>query len=251
MVEVRRTVVAKLDVDDSDATLLHETVGEYLWVSHYVVRDAWQATTNPPQKLHDRTYTDVREQTRLQANLVYSSRNRAAEVIKGATARWKGGKEASQSPFTTPSVRYGKRSATFHDDYVSLSIVNGRIEAEYVLQTENDNPQTKCLRNDEYEIMDATLQYRDVTGTFFNHIGTKAHVESEIPDEGNAENSVVFGVDLGIEQIAVTSTGMFWSGDYLTHRRREYERVRSDFQRTVQSQSIEQSNGWATERHGG
>ena len=38
--------------------------------------------------------------------------------------------------------------------------------------------------------------------------------------------------DLGIEQIAVTSTGRFWSGDYLTHRRREYERVRGDLQRT-------------------
>jgi hypothetical protein len=39
-------------------------------------------------------------------------------------------------------------------------------------------------------------------------------------------------VDLGIEQIAVTSTGMFWSGDPLNHRRREYERVRGELQRT-------------------
>jgi IS605 OrfB family transposase len=57
-------------------------------------------------------------------------------------------------------------------------------------------------------------------------------VESEIPDEPDVEHSTVLGVDLGIEQIAVTSTGMFWSGDYLNHRRREYERVRGDLQRT-------------------
>jgi len=31
MAAVRRTVVVKIDVDDSDATLLHETVEEYLW----------------------------------------------------------------------------------------------------------------------------------------------------------------------------------------------------------------------------
>jgi len=75
------------------------------------------------------------------------------------------------------------------------------------------------------------LLYRDATDTFF-HIGTKTHIESEISDEGDAENSTVLGVDLGIEQIAVTSTGMFWSGDYLNHRRREYECVRGDLQRT-------------------
>ena len=174
----------------------------------------------------------MREQTRLQANLVQSARNRAAEAIKGVISRWKKGKKASQPHFTTPSVRYDKRSATFHVDRVSLSTVNGRIEAEYVLPPEGENPQTTYLRNDEYEITGATLQYRDATDTFFLHIGTKTDVESEIPDEGDAENSTVLGVDLGIEQIAVTSTGMFWSGGYLTHRRREYERVRAGLQRT-------------------
>ncbi|MBP1986333.1 RNA-guided endonuclease InsQ/TnpB family protein [Halolamina salifodinae] len=234
MAEVRRTVIVKLDIDGSDATLLHETVEEYLLACNYVVQDAWQDDYKPTSKteLHDRTYSDVREQTRLQANLVQSARNRAAEAIKGVVARWENGKEASQPHFTTPSVHYDKRSATFHDDRVSLSTVNGRVEAEYALPPEGDNPQTKYLRNDEYEVTGATLQYRDATDTFFLHIGTKAEVESEIPDDGDAENSTVLGVDLGIEQIAITSTGQFWSGGYLNHRRREYERVRGDLQQT-------------------
>jgi putative transposase len=234
MVEVRRTVVVKLDIDDSDAPLLHETVEEYLWACNYVVRDAWEDDYKPTSKtkLHDRTYSDVREQTRLQANLVQSARNRAAEAIKGVVARWQNGKTASQPNFTTPSVRYDKRSATFHNDYVSLSTVNGRIEAEYALPPEGDNPQTEYLRNDEYEVTGATLQYRNEADTFFLHIGTKAEVESEIPNDGDAEHNRVLGVDLGIEQIAVTSTGRFWSGDYLNHRRREYERVCGDLQRT-------------------
>jgi transposase, IS605 OrfB family, central region len=233
-VEIRRTAIIKLDVDDSDAPHLHETIEEYLWACNYVVQDAWQDDYKPTSKteLHRRTYRDVREQTRLQANLVQSARNRAAEAIKGVVARWQNGKKASQPHFTTPSVRYDKRSATFHDGHISLSTVNGRIEAEYVLPPEGDNPHTRYLRNDEYEVTGATLQYRDATDTFFLHIGTKADVESEIPDEGDAEHSTVLGVDLGIEQIAVTSTGMFWSGDYLNHRRREYERVRDDLQRT-------------------
>ncbi|WP_126663247.1 RNA-guided endonuclease InsQ/TnpB family protein [Haloterrigena salifodinae] len=234
MAEVRRTVVVKLDVDDSDATLLHETVEEYLWACNYVVRDAWKDDYKPTSKtkLHERTYSAVRNETRLQANLVQSARNKAAEAIKGVVARWKAGKRASQPHFTTPSVRYDKRSATFHDDYVSLSTVNGRVEADYVLPPEGENPHTTYLRNDDYEVTGATLQYRDATDTFYLHIGTKADMESEIPDESDTEHSTVLGVDLGIEQLAVTSTGMFWNGAYLNHRRREYERIRGNLQQT-------------------
>jgi predicted transposase len=234
MAEVRRTVVVKLDVDDSDATLLHDTADEFLDAANYVVRDAWQEEQIPTakQELHDRTYSEVREQTRLQANLVQAARNKAAEAIRGVLARWKQGKRASQPHFTAFSVRYDKRSATFHEDHVSLSTVNGRIKAEYVLPPEGDNPQTTYLRNDDYEVTGATLQYRDATDTFYLHIGTKADAESEMPDDGDAEHSTVLGVDLGIEQIAVTSTGLFWNGGYLNHRRREYERVRGDLQRT-------------------
>jgi len=234
MAEVRRTVVVKLDVDNSDEALLHETVEEYLWAANYVVRDAWKDDYKPTSKtkLHDRTYSAVRDQTRLQANLVQSARNRAAEAIKSVVARWQNGKKASQPHFTTPSVRYDKRSATFHDDHVSLSTVDGRIEARYVLPPEGDNPQTEYLRNDKYEVTGATLQYRDPTSTYYLYIGTKADVESEMPDDGDTGHSTVLGVDLGIEQIAVTSTGMFWSGGYLNHRRREYERVRGALQQT-------------------
>ena len=234
MVEMRRTVVVKLDMDDSDATLLHKTVKQYLWACNYVVQDAWKDDYKPTskRKLHNRTYDDVRDQTRLQANLVQSARNKAAEAIKSVVERWKQGKQASKPNFTTPSIRYDKRSATFHDDHVSLSTVNGRIDVEYILPPEGDNPQTSYLRNNDYEVTGATLQYRETADTFFLHIGTKAEMESEIPDTGGAGHSTVLGVDLGIEQLAVTSTGQFWSGGYLNHRRREYERVRGDLQRT-------------------
>jgi putative transposase len=234
MAELRRTVVVKLEVTDSDATALHETIEEYLWAANYVVDDAWQDEYKPTSKqtLHDRTYADVREQTRLQANLVQSARNRAAEAIKGVVARWQNGKQASRPQFSTPSVRYDKRSATFHDDHVSLSTVEGRIEAAYVLPPEGDNPHTEYLRNEDYEVTGATLQYRDDSDTFYLHVGTTAEVEPEMSATGDPEHSTVLGVDLGIEQLAVTSTGSFWSGDYLNHRRREYERVRGDLQQT-------------------
>lgn len=236
MVEMRRTVIVKLDITDSDAILLHETIDEYLWAANYVVREAWQDDYKPTskQELHERTYTAVREQTRLQANLVQSARNRATEAIQGVVARWQDGKQASRPHFTSPSVRYDQRSATIKDDCVTLSTVEGRITTEYVLPPEGVNPHTEYLIDDDYTVTGATLQYREATDTFYLHIGTKADVESEIPNDskGDAEHTTVLGVDLGIEQIAVTSTGRFWSGGYLNHRRQEFERIRGNLQQT-------------------
>jgi putative transposase len=49
--------------------------------------------------------------------------------------------------------------------------------------------------------------YRD--GEFSLHVRTKADVEFETADDGNDEHSTVLGVALGIENVAVTSTGDF------------------------------------------
>lgn len=56
--EVRRTVRVKLDVTESDAALLEETIDEFLWAANYVVDNAWQGeskTTNKAQ-LQEETY---------------------------------------------------------------------------------------------------------------------------------------------------------------------------------------------------
>ena len=41
----------------------------------------------------------------------------------------------------------------------------------------------------------------------------------------------VLGVELGVENIAVTLTGVFWSGAELYHGRREYEKRRASMQK--------------------
>lgn len=187
----------------------------------------------------------------MQANLVQSARNRAAEAIQSVVNRWQDGKQASRPHFISPSVQYDKRSATFHDDHVSLSTVGGRINAEFVLPPGDENPQTTYLRNDDYEVTGAVLRYREATDTFYLHVGTKADVEFEIPDHptGDAEHTTVLGVDLGIDQLAVTSTGTFWGGGYLKHRRREYERIRGKLQQAGTEsahRTVEQMSGRET-----
>jgi IS605 OrfB family transposase len=228
--EVRRTVPVKLDVTESDADLLHETIDQFRDAANHVVRharddDGYVITSK--RRLHDRTYADVREATDLHANLVQAARSRAAEALKSVTAKWKRGKHASLPRFSSPFLEYDKRSATFHADHASLSTVGGRITAEYVLPGETrDTPHSQYLVSDEYETTGATLHYRETTDEFYLHVRTKADVDAPDPPE----NGTVLGVDLGVENIAVTSTGVFWSGSELDHWHREYETRRASMQ---------------------
>lgn len=228
--DVRRTVPVKLDVSDADAELLHETFAEFRNAANYVVSHARDDSGNietSKQRLHERTYHDVREQTEIQANLVQAARSRAADALKSVLARWSDGEYASLPTFTADFTEYDKRSATFHEDYVSLSTVDGRVEAEYVLPPDTDGtPFGEYVASDDYAVGGATLHHRD--GAFYLHIRTTADMDEPEP----AEHPTVLGVDLGIENVAVTSTGAFWSGGLLNHRREQYEQVRGGLQQT-------------------
>ncbi len=62
------------------------------------------------------------------------------------------------------------------------------------------------------------------------HIYCKREVESDTPDQAT-KNGTVLGIDLGVTNLAVTSTGTFWTGDEFDHWRREYEKRRGGLQR--------------------
>jgi hypothetical protein len=70
--ETSQTVSVKLDVTDEVANLLHETIDEFLWAANHVVNAAyggeWAETRS--SILHNTTYDEVREQTRLHSNHV-------------------------------------------------------------------------------------------------------------------------------------------------------------------------------------
>ncbi|SNR75656.1 transposase, IS605 OrfB family, central region [Halorubrum ezzemoulense] len=227
--EVRRTVPVTLDVDSPDAVLLEETIDEFLWAAQYVTDHAFQEeyVTTSKATLNDDTYDDVREATNLHSNHVQSARNKAAEACESVVERWKQGKKASKPHFTSPHLVYESRTATFHDGYVSLATIDGRIEADYVLpENPEDTPHQQYLFNDDFEITSAELHRQH--GEWQLHICCTADVESDTSAQATTENGTVLGVDLGVNQLAVASTGRFWSGDEFDHWRREYEKRRGD-----------------------
>ena len=192
---------------------------------------AWKITDK--QTLNDLTYHDVRADSPLPANLVQAARNRAAEAVKGVIERWKNGKKASKPHFTSRFASYDARTVTVNDDHATLATIDGRVTAEFVLPDEQrDTPHSAYLFNDAYDVKGATLHYDTVEDYFYRHVRTKPAVENDETEQGNAKHVSVLGVDLGITNIATTSTGTFWSGRELNHWHREYENRRGSLQQT-------------------
>lgn len=229
---IRRTVVVKLAVPDERRDDLRETTERFREAAQLVADRAFERNDDgyvitSKTKLHELTYQQVCEATDgLNADLVCAARNYAADSVKGVMSAWQNGKDATQPTFTANTVVYNKKAVTYYEDHCTLASVDGRVNAEYVLPPEGDNPQTNYLRNDEWELRESTLHYRD--GEYYLHVG----VAKDDDELENAEGGTVLGVDLGVKTIAATSTGRMWSGGYLNHRRREYERLRGSLQQT-------------------
>ena len=100
---VRRTVPVKLDVDSDDAARLRETVDELLWAANYVVDHAWQGEhkTTSKARLQAETYDEVRDRTRLHANLVQNAPTEAADAVQGVVARRNQGEYAGKPHFSS------------------------------------------------------------------------------------------------------------------------------------------------------
>jgi len=140
----------------------------------------------------------------------------------------------SQPEFTSWSVLYDKRSATLYRNKVSLSTVNGRVECEFEFPSDSPTPYERYVLSEEFEFRASTLQYDAVDNEFYFNITTRKY-DSEAdgePSEGSedTQHQTVLGIDLGVTNLAVSSTGRFWQGDDYDHWCREFEKRRGEMQ---------------------
>ncbi|MDZ7746879.1 MAG: transposase [Halobacteriales archaeon] len=227
--EVRRTAVIKLDTPAGADSLLRETVEQFKHCANTASEWCWHGDdgyhVTSKAKAERALYDRLRDETDLTANLVQKGIRRAVEAIKSGVSRLERGESTSQPHFSADSAVYDKRSATFHRDHVSLSTPDGRVECEYILPDDSETPPTKYVANEDYEFRMAHLQYRD--GDWYLHASMRKVEEDTEPD---TEHRTVLGVDLGVNNLAVASTGTFWSADEFNHWRREYEKRRGSLQ---------------------
>jgi len=171
----------------------------------------------------------VREDTDLGSQHAILATHQAAQAITGCIERRSKGEKVSKPTFTAPTVKYDTRTMTlFDDDTVSLSTTKDRVRCPLALPDADDGYQRQYLDSDEWSVTESTLTARD--GEFFLHIGFPRPKNDT--ERSTAEDGTVLGVDLGIENLAITSTAYFFSGRELSHRLREFETVRAELQQT-------------------
>ena len=196
------------------------------------VEEGWNENglkTYKKYKLQEKIYNKIREKTNLQANLVIRAIARGAQAIKGCVERLKQGLKASKPEFTSDSIAYDKRTLSVYpeDRKCTISTINGRIDGEFMLPEELNHYYDKYL-NGDWDITQSTIEKHEYEDEkpFYLHLG----LEKEGKDE-EREDPTVMGVDLGINNLAVTSTGRFFEGDELFDERKRFEKIRGKLQR--------------------
>lgn len=216
-----RTAITRVSLDDDQHDLLLETVTEWRRACQIAVNAAWGVCSSA-SAVQSLTYDRIRERTTLGSQHTILATRQAAAAIR-ASHEQDGGKPQ----FTAPTITYDKRSMTVFDDWsVSLATVDGRVECELALPEDEDGYQYTYLRSDDWELTESTLTLCD--GSVSLHLGFR---RPAVSTEGWTENGTVLGVDLGIEQLAVTSTARFFSGSELRHRHDQFERIRASLPR--------------------
>jgi IS605 OrfB family transposase len=239
---VRRTAITRLEVTDEQRDLLEETITEWKRGCQIATDMAW-GECNAKSDVQPLAYDTVREHTDLGSQHAILATHQAAQAITGCLERRSKGKKVSKPTFTAPTVKYDTRTLTlFDDDTVSLSTTESRIRCDLALPDADDGYQRQYLDADEWSVTESTLTARD--GDYFLHIGFRRHKTDA--ERNTAEDGTVLGVDLGIENLAVTSTAYFFSGREVTHDLREFEKVRAGLQQTgtrSAHRTLEQSSG--------
>ena len=120
---------------------------------------------------------------------------------------------------------YDTRSATFYRNNVSLATVEGRVEPSFILPADSPTPYERYVLSEDYEFRESTLRYDAATDGFYLHISTRRidADAAEVPADTGHSDQTVLGIDLGVNSLAVSSTGRFWHGDDYDHWCREFE----------------------------
>ena len=192
---------------------LIETMQQYSQSANKVIDFGWNIHTDDKRELHDLTYYKIRKETQLPAQLVCSSRDKAVEVLKAS--KFKHSKPIMNKYLT---IRYDARSFALKNTkegyYVSLSTIYGRIK----IPIEIPEYYWKYL---DWKVCSADLLYNK--GLFLHIVFSRDIISPKI-------SGGFLGVDVGINNVAVTSDKRFFSAKQIKRRKIMFKHLRAKLQ---------------------
>jgi len=237
-------MVKTIKIPVGDVSFLKEQASRYAEVFNHVISYGLDNGVTNGVELHHKTYNIFsKREDFLPSQLIISARVKATETIKGwltlkkkrdkqivkqqeAIARGKHIrhplKEISR-PLSKGilSVRYDARSFTvdFKNRIISFSSIQGRQRIGF-----NENPYYAQYTNVTHKVCSADLCWSKKSHCFF------FHVVLEFPDVPVQSPSKVLGVDLGLNNLAVSSDGKFYLKHHVRDRVSRFRGLKSRLQ---------------------
>jgi len=207
-----RTIRCKLITPEADLPVLNELFSRYAEACSEIAQWGRDNRESNAIRLHHALYRKIKTDYGLTSNLVVTALRRAAGSLKTAKLRGKFEFRATFVYLDRDTFRM-----ILKKNEISYSTHEGRKRAVLDIgdyQREALASASKC--------QSATL-VRTRNGQFFVNI----FIESEVPD---ATGGGVLGVDLGIRNIAVTSTGKKFDGKAVREYREKRWKIRASLQ---------------------
>lgn len=202
----------KVLVEAQVKTVLEQTITQFTESFNRVCAFGWQQPKINGVELHKATYYDERAKTGLPSQLTVSARMKATEALLSAKTKlkkvekrnpWRIAKGLKPKTVKCPQskfcpVRYDNHASTINlkNGTATLSSLSGRQKVNLLV---SDYHQQRS----GYQVKSADLCIDRKHRMFL-------HVVVEIPDVIVPDNSLVTGVDLGINRPAVTSDNLFF-----------------------------------------
>ena len=207
-----RTICCKLVTTPPSAEALKETSQFFSDACNHVLTIATSAKTHNAIKLHKLCYVDVRKLFGLSANLAVRTIRRVVSCMTRLQ-----GKRKSPKKFQPKSIDYDARIFSYKeaDESVSLTTTRGRISLPMLL----GEYQRRALKGQN-----------PTSATVINKAGTwYIHIVVEFAGD-SMDGDGIMGVDLGVNNIATTSTGLRIEGKARQDFKQKRAKVRASLQ---------------------
>lgn len=217
MAILTKTIRCKLDLTDKQREALLETIRMYSEILNATseIANEHKGLSNKVA-LHHVTYYDIRDEfPDMPAQLVISARDKVAEAYK---------REKNKLHIFSPyaAVRLDARTFSIRVDEEKVSISSTRGRQKWISLDIGDY-QREYFSDDWERTGAADLVYDGSCGQFYVHVVITQEVDEP---SGNSK----LGVDRGINNVAVTSDGQFFSGKRVGHIRNVYYQRRRSLQ---------------------
>ncbi|MAG52775.1 MAG: hypothetical protein CMH62_02320 [Nanoarchaeota archaeon] len=200
--------VAKIKINTTNEIV--RTVKIYSKCLQFCVNQAWKKRIRNNIKLHPFVYKNIRDKG-LQSQLAIACIKQSCGMVK---------KAKTKPIIKKASIRYSfSRSASFKNNILSIATIKGRQKFQVKI------PECYVKYFDNWKINESLLRIDNKGKTFFMFCFSK---------DFNVKNSNlhkrILGIDVGINNIAVTSNRVFFNAKQVKLKRIKFNKLRAKLQ---------------------